>query len=41
MFATLQENEEVPIMGSRNHSYVQANLIVALDKLEHFAANYP
>jgi Uma2 family endonuclease len=37
MFATLQENEEVPIMGSRNHSYVQANLIVALDKLEHFA----
>lgn len=37
MFATVQENEEIPIMGSRNHSYVQANLIVALDKLEHFA----
>lgn len=37
MFATFQENEEVPIMGSRNHSYVQANLIVALDRLEHFA----
>jgi|WetSurMetagenome_2_1015567.scaffolds.fasta_scaffold07685_11 hypothetical protein len=37
MFAIVQENEKLPITGSRNHSYGQANLIIALDKLGHFA----
>jgi hypothetical protein len=41
MFATAQENEELPIVGSRNHFYVQANLIIAVDKLEQFIVNYP